>query len=91
MRFVTGLIAGYALILVGWIGYCRIAQVADHDGGKLMDVLFLAAPAGAVAVGLIGAFALAFRAARRLERLANPVEAVNRRSHTGSGRAPIAP
>lgn len=71
--FVAGLVAGYLLIVFGWIGYSLIARVADYDGGKFMHVMFLAAPAGGLAAGLVGAFACALRAARRLERVARPM------------------
>jgi hypothetical protein len=70
LGFAAGLLLGYAATLACWIGYCRLAQVVDQDGGKLMNVVFLAAPLGAFAAGLIGAFWLAFRAARRLQRAA---------------------
>ncbi len=73
LGFVAGLAGGYLLVLAGWIGYAFFTHVADHDGGKLMDVMLLAAPAGGLAAGLIGAFSLALRAARRLERAARPM------------------
>jgi membrane associated rhomboid family serine protease len=70
--FVAGLVVGYLVVLGGWIGYSLAAHVADHDGGKFMHVALLAAPVGGLAAGLLAAFALALRAARRLERRAKP-------------------
>jgi hypothetical protein len=66
--FAAGLVAGYGLVLAGWLGYAHLARIADHDGGKLMDVAFFAAPAAGVAVGIVFSFALAFRAAWRLDQ-----------------------
>lgn len=69
LGFVAGLVLGYLLVVLGWVFYAVIAQVGDRDGGKLMSIMFLAAPIGGMAAGLIGAFWLALRAARRQERL----------------------
>jgi hypothetical protein len=73
LGFVAGLVVGYLVVLFGWIGYSLIAHVADQDGGKFIDVMILAAPLGGLAAGLVSAFWLALRAARRLDRLAKPM------------------
>jgi hypothetical protein len=73
LGFVAGLVLGYLLILLGWVGYALFAHVGDRDGGKLMNILFLAAPLGGMAAGLIGAFWLSLRAARRQDRLVRPM------------------
>ena len=56
--FFAGLIVGYAAILFGWIGYADLFDVGDIDGGKIMEVAFALAPAGAVVIGIV--LALAF-------------------------------
>ena len=68
MGFLTGLIVGYLSIVSGWVAYAVVTRVADPGGGQLIRVWFLAAPGGALAAGLVGAFWFALRAARRLER-----------------------
>ncbi len=71
--FAAGMAVGYLLVMFGWVGYSLFARVADQDGVKFIHVMFLAAPAGGLVAGLIGAFAFALRAARRLERVAKPM------------------
>ena len=73
LGFMAGLVAGYLLILFGWIGYALIAHVGDSDGGKIMSVALLGAPLGGIAAAILGAFWAALRAARRQERLAKPM------------------
>ncbi|MCC7428336.1 MAG: hypothetical protein IT557_15690 [Alphaproteobacteria bacterium] len=51
--FLAGLVGGYLVILFGWIGYAELAGVVDRDGGKIMGVAFLVAPAGAVLAGIV--------------------------------------
>lgn len=73
LGFVAGLVLGYCLILFGWVGYSLFAHIGDRDGGKMMSIMFLAAPLGGLAAGLIGAFWFALRAARRRDRLVRPM------------------
>jgi hypothetical protein len=79
LGFVAGLFLGYFAVICGWVGYVHYARIGDVDGGKLMGIVFLGAPIGGLAAGLIGAFWFALRAARRHERivrsgLARPAE-----------------
>jgi membrane associated rhomboid family serine protease len=69
LGFVAGLLLGYFAVIFGWVGYSLYARIGDVDGGKLMGIVFLAAPLGGLAGGLIGAFWFALRAARRHERV----------------------
>ena len=64
----AGLVVGYALVVSAWLGYSLLAGLDDRDGSGLAGVALVAAPLGALAGGLIGAFCLALRAALRSER-----------------------
>lgn len=58
LGFIGGLIAGYCLILFGWVAYTNIADVSDMGGGKAMGVAFFFAPIGGVIAGAICALLL---------------------------------
>lgn len=53
LAFIIGLALGYAAVLFGWIGYAELAGVPDREGGKIMGVAFVLAPAGAIATGIV--------------------------------------
>jgi hypothetical protein len=63
--FCLGLVIGYATIFYGWTAYSEHFHVVDGDGSKIIRVEFEWAPVGAAVMGLILAFRLALRAARR--------------------------
>lgn len=56
--FILGLVIGYAATLFGWVGYTELAGVQDRDGGKIMGIAFVVAPAVAVLAGIAGAIFL---------------------------------
>jgi len=58
LGFIGGLIAGYCIVLFGWVAYTNIADVSDMGGGKAMGVAFFFAPVGAVIVGILCAIVL---------------------------------
>lgn len=58
LGFIGGLIAGYCIVLFGWVAYTNIADVSDMGGGKAMGVAFFFAPVGAVIAGAICAMVL---------------------------------
>jgi hypothetical protein len=62
--FFAGLIVGYAAVLFGWIAYAELFDVGDMDGGKIMEVAFALAPAGAVVIGIVLAVAFGRRRPR---------------------------
>jgi TRAP-type C4-dicarboxylate transport system permease small subunit len=53
LGFIGGLIAGYCIILFGWVAYTTIADVSDMGGGKTMGIAFFFAPVGGVIAGII--------------------------------------
>jgi hypothetical protein len=55
LGFVAGLVLGYAATLFCWVGYAELAGVHDRDGGKIMGVAFVLAPAAAIVAGIVGA------------------------------------
>ena len=64
LGFIGGLIAGYCIVLFGWVAYTNIANVSDMGGGKAMGVAFFFAPLGAVIAGFICAVLLVRLAGR---------------------------
>ncbi len=67
LGFIVGLVLGYVAALFGWIGYAELAGVGHGDGGKIMGVAFVLAPALALIAGIAGAV-LAHRMARTQHR-----------------------
>ncbi len=65
LGFVVGLIGGYCAVLFGWLAYSELAGVHDMDGGKIMNIAFAFAPAGAVVAAIILAVAFGRFASRR--------------------------
>jgi hypothetical protein len=68
--FCLGLAIGYVVIYFGWVAYSQQFHVFDRDGSKIMRVELEWAPMGAIAMGLLLAFGLALRAAKRVTRRA---------------------
>ena len=58
LGFIGGLIAGYCVVLFGWVAYTTIADVSDMGGGKAMGIAFFFAPLGGVVAGAIAAILL---------------------------------
>jgi hypothetical protein len=58
LGFIGGLIAGYCIVLFGWVAWTNIADVSDMGGGKAMGVAFFFAPIGGVIAGAICALLL---------------------------------
>jgi hypothetical protein len=65
LGFAVGLVAGYFLVLAGWLAYAELFQVLDLDGNKIMGVTLILAPLGALIIGLASAFSFGLRAAWR--------------------------
>jgi hypothetical protein len=53
LGFVLGLIAGYCIVLFGWVAYTNLAHVSDFEGAASMQVAFFFAPLGALITGLV--------------------------------------
>jgi hypothetical protein len=53
LGFIGGLIAGYCVVLFGWVAYTSIVDVSDMGGGKAMGIAFFFAPLGGVIGGAI--------------------------------------
>ncbi|PWB57114.1 MAG: hypothetical protein C3F17_21375 [Bradyrhizobiaceae bacterium] len=62
-----GLVAGYVLVLAGWLAYAELVELVDPGGGKIMGVLLILAPLGGLVAGLAAAILMGRRAARRNE------------------------
>ena len=56
MRFLLGLIgglvAGYCIVLFGWVAYTNIAAARDFEGAAAMQVAFFFAPLGGLVTGV---------------------------------------
>ncbi len=65
LGFAVGLVAGYFLVLAGWLAYAELFQVLDLDGNKIMGVTLILAPLGSLIIGLAAAFSFGLRAAWR--------------------------
>lgn len=63
--FVLGVVVGYLAVLFGWIGYAEQFDVGDMDGGKVMGVVFVIAPVGAIVLGVLLAVLFGRRRAPR--------------------------
>jgi hypothetical protein len=68
LGFAVGLLAGYFLVLGGWLAYAELFQVRDLDGNKIMGVTLILAPLGALVLGFAAAFSFGLRAAWREAR-----------------------
>jgi hypothetical protein len=53
LGFVLGLIAGYCIVLFGWVAYTNLVHVSDFEGAASMQVAFFFAPLGALITGLV--------------------------------------
>jgi hypothetical protein len=65
--FIIGLVAGYFLVLAGWLAYAELFQVIDMDGNKIMGVLLILAPFGSLVLGVASGFSFGLRAAWRAD------------------------
>ena len=56
MRFVLGLllglVAGYGIVLFGWVGYTNLVNTQHFEGAAAMQVAFFFAPLGGLLAGL---------------------------------------
>jgi hypothetical protein len=50
--FVLGLVAGYCLVLFGWVAWTNVAGFRDFEGAASMQVAFFFAPLCGVLAGL---------------------------------------
>jgi hypothetical protein len=50
--FLLGLVAGYCIVLFGWVAYTNIVHVSNFEGAAAMQVAFFFAPLGALIGGL---------------------------------------
>ncbi len=46
LGFFLGLVAGYCVVLFGWMAYTNLANVRDFEGAAAMQVAFFFAPLG---------------------------------------------
>ena len=57
MRFVLGfflgLVAGYCVVLFGWVAYTNLANVRNFEVAGAMQVAFFFAPLGGLLAGLV--------------------------------------
>ena len=61
LAFLAGVIAGYALSILGYYVATSVGGVHDQDGGLALSVAFLIGPAVAFLSGLGAAFIVAHR------------------------------
>jgi hypothetical protein len=59
--FAAGTVAGYFVIVFGWLAYAEVFDIADREGGKGMAMIFIFAPAAGAVIGLIAAGLLSRR------------------------------
>jgi hypothetical protein len=62
--FVAAAVIGYVFLVFSWIAYASMFDIADPDGGKGMEIVFVVAPVAAAAVGLMAVGLLSRRAPR---------------------------
>ena len=62
LGFMAGAIAGYFIVLFGWVAWTVAFDVHDFEGAKTMGIAFFFAPLAAIALGMFGAIWLARRA-----------------------------
>jgi hypothetical protein len=65
LGFAVGLVAGYFLVLAGWLAYAELFQIVDRDGNKIMGVTLILAPLGSLMLGIASGFSFGLRAAWR--------------------------
>lgn len=65
--FVGGVIAGYCVVLFGWIAYTELFDILDREGAKVMGVAFGFAPLGGLLAGIAGAVWAARRVRKSLQ------------------------
>ena len=46
LGFFLGLVAGYCVVLFGWMAYTNLAMFRDFEGAAAMQVAFFFAPLG---------------------------------------------
>ena len=51
--FIAGLIAGYCIVLFGWVGLSNLVHVSDFEGAASMQVAFFFAPLGGLLLGVV--------------------------------------
>lgn len=61
LGFVAGAIAGYFLVLFGWVFYTEVAGVHDFEGARTMGIAFFFAPLAGIVLGIAGAILVAKR------------------------------
>ena len=49
--FILGLIAGYCIVLFGWVAYTNLVHARDFEGAASMQVAFFFAPLGGLLTG----------------------------------------
>ena len=59
--FAAATVIGYLVLVFGWITYAHIFDIADHEGGKGMAMIFIVGPAAGAIIGLIAASLLSRR------------------------------
>jgi hypothetical protein len=62
--FAAATVVGYLALVFGWIAYASVFDIADPDGGKGMEIVFVIAPVAAAAVGVMAAGLLSNRTSR---------------------------
>jgi hypothetical protein len=62
--FVAAAVIGYIFLVFSWITYTSVFDIADPDGGKGMEIVFVIAPVAAAAVGVMAAGLLSHRTPR---------------------------
>jgi hypothetical protein len=63
--FAVATAIGYIIVLSIWIAYTNLFDIADRDGGKTMEMIFILAPAGGAMIGLIATALLGRRGTYR--------------------------
>ncbi len=51
--FLIGLVAGYCIVLFGWVAYTNLVDFRDFEGAATMQIAFFFAPMGALFTGLV--------------------------------------
>ncbi|TMJ73753.1 MAG: hypothetical protein E6G73_10895 [Alphaproteobacteria bacterium] len=59
--FAAATVAGYFVIVFGWLAYAAVFDIADREGGKGMAMIFIFGPAAGAVIGLIAAGLLSRR------------------------------
>ena len=52
LGFFLGLVAGYCVVLFGWVAYTGVANVRDFEGATAMQIAFFFAPLGGLLAGV---------------------------------------